>query len=260
MNDNELTREQKKLVKTVVSVVVGIILLIILWPFRTVSAGSVGVVTRFGAINRVANPGIMAKIPLIEGLHVMNTQTQKDQVEAQAASNDIQVVKSTIAVNYHLDGAHAPDVYQRIGTSYQDIVVSPAIQDTFKSITAKYTAPDLIAKREEVRYLALQELTTKLQPYNIIVDNFNIVNFDFSDDYNKAIEAKVKAQQNKEQAQIEAETALIQANGQANAQKALKDSGALSPEYLQYKAITAWNGILPTYWGGNALPFLNVGK
>lgn len=223
-----------------------------------IGAGSVGVITQFGAINRVANPGIVLKLPLVEWVHGMDTRTQKDQVDAQAASSDLQIVKSTIAVNYHLDGSHATDVYQRIGTDYQDKVVSPAIQDTFKSITAKYTAQELITQREAVRALAGQELTDKMKPYNIIVDNFNIVNFDFSADYNTAIEQKQVAQQNLEKAKIEAETALTQAQGQANAQKALKDSGALSPEYLQFLAINKWQGGLPTYWGGTALPFIDV--
>jgi regulator of protease activity HflC (stomatin/prohibitin superfamily) len=250
--------ENNGLLKAGLTIAVILILFLFLSPFRIVSAGSVGVITRFGAINRVATPGIAFRIPLIESVHVMNTQTQIDQVDAQAASSDLQTVNSKIAVNYHLDGTQAPDVFQRIGVDYQAKVVSPAIQDTFKSITAKYTAQELITQRESVRNLAEEELTTKMKPYNIIVDNFNIVNFDFSKDYNDAIEAKQVAQQNKEKAQLEADTAKIQAQGQADAQKALKDSGSLSPEYLQFLAITKWKGDMPTYWGGNALPFVNI--
>ncbi len=246
-----------------VAIWVGVVIaVLILWPFRTVTAGSVGVVTRFGAVNRVADPGIMVKIPLIEGLQIMNTQTQIDSVDAQAASSDLQTINSKIAVNYHLDGTKAPDVYQRIGTDYQSKVVSPAIQDTFKSITAKYTAQELITQREAVRSLAGQELTEKMKPYNIIVDNFNIVNFDFSADYNTAIEQKQVAQQNLEKAQLEAATAVTQAKGQADAQKATKDTGGLSPEYLLFMTIKEWNGILPTVVGNGTLPFvgINVGK
>jgi regulator of protease activity HflC (stomatin/prohibitin superfamily) len=222
-----------------------------------ISAGNVGVITRFGAVNRVATPGLILKVPLVDWVIEMDTRTQKDQVDAQAASQDLQVVKSTIAVNYHLDGTKALDVFQNIGTDYQDKVVSPAIQDTFKATTAKYTAQDLISKREEVRAIAEKELTIKMTPYNIKVDNFNIVNFDFSADYNTAIENKQVSQQNLEKAKIEADTALTQAQGQANAQKALKDSGALSPEYLQYLALTKWNGILPTVTG-SGVPFISI--
>lgn len=222
-----------------------------------VPAGFSGVITRFGAINRVAKPGLTLKMPLLEGMVKMDTRTQKDQVEAQSASKDLQTVKGTIAVNYHLNGSDATTVFQNIGVDYQDKVVSPAIQDTFKSITAKYTAQELIEKREEVRVLAQNELSTKLKQYFILVDNFNIVNFDFSDEYNKAIEAKQVAQQNLERAKLEAQASVTQAQGQADSQKALKDSGSLSAEYLQYLALTKWNGILPNYTGGN-IPFVNI--
>lgn len=253
MNENE-----NGLTKMVVTTVVVVFALLILWPFRMVSAGSVGVITRFGAVNRVVNPGLVVKIPLIESIKQMDTRTQKEQVDASSASSDLQEVKATIALNFHLRGEKAVDVYQNIGLEYADRIIAPAMQEAFKATTAKFTASDLIGKREAVKALAYAELKARLEKYNVVVDDFNIVNFDFSKEFNDAIEQKTVANQNKERAQIEAETALIQSQGQANAQKALKDSGSLSPEYLQYLALTKWQGDLPTYWGGNALPFIGI--
>ena len=80
--------------------------------------------------------------------------------------------------------------------------------------------------------------------------------FDFSEDFNNAIEQKQVAQQNLERAKIEAETARTQAKGQSDAQKILKDTGALSPEYLQFLGLQKWNGILP--YATNGLPFINI--
>src|SRR5437016_144933 len=89
----------------------GIIALVLLITFFSsiafVGAGNVGVVTRFGAVNRVVYPGIVIKTPFIEGVNAMDTRTQKDQVDASSASKDLQTVKSTIAVNYHLEGSQA---------------------------------------------------------------------------------------------------------------------------------------------------------
>ncbi len=251
-----------KLVKTWIKrVVIGLIVLILFFgSFSFVSAGHVGVVTRFGAVNRVVNPGMVIKFPEIESVVSMETRTQKEQVDASAASKDLQEVKSTIALNYHLDGAKAVQVYQNIGTEYNDRIIGPATQEAFKATTAQFTAEDLIVKREAVKKIAYDGIKERLARYNILVDDFNIVNFDFSADFNTAIENKQVAQQKLEQTKIEAETAVTQAKGQADAQKALKDSGGLSAEYLQFLAMSKWNGILPTFWGGNALPFLNVGK
>jgi regulator of protease activity HflC (stomatin/prohibitin superfamily) len=234
-------------------VIIAIIVLSIAMSVYVVPAGSVGVVTRFSAINRVAEPGIGMKIPFVESVHEMTVRTQKDQVEASAMSENLQVVTSTIAINYHLDGLKAITVYQNIGTNYADLIIAPALQNTFKSVTAKYTAEELITNREEVRVEAEKELADRLAPYNIIVENFNIVNFDFSAEFQAAIEAKQVAQQAVEtskqklaQAQIDAQTVVTQAQGQADAQKAMKDTSSLTPEYLQYLFLSKWNGTLPT--------------
>jgi prohibitin 2 len=240
------------------------VIVVLLFTFFIVPAGSVGVVTRFGAVNRVAYPGMGMKIPLVEWVVRMDVRTQKDEVATSAASRDLQVVTSTIAVNYHLDGQYAVDVYQNIGRRYTDIVIAPAIQNVFKATTAKFTAEQLITNREAVRIQAEEELAKQLAPYHVIVENFNIVNFDFSPEFNAAIEAKQVAQQQVEtskqrlaQAQVDAQTALAQAKGQADAQAMLQSSGALTEAYLRYLALTKWNGILPTVVGG-AIPFIDI--
>src|SRR5512143_2167693 len=231
-----------------------------------IPAGSVGVVTRWGAVNRVAYPGLGIKIPIAEGVVQMDVRTLKDEADATAASKDLQVVSSKIAINYHLDGKFAVDVYQNIGPNYKDVVIAPAIQNIFKATTAQYTAEELITQREAVRVQAEQALTTQLAVYHVVVENFNIVNFDFSPEFNAAIEQKQVAQQQVEtakqrlaQAQVDAQSAVAQAQGQADAQKALKDTGALSPEYLQYLFLNKWNGVLPSVMGG-AQPFIDVSQ
>ncbi|HEY4383752.1 MAG TPA: prohibitin family protein [Ktedonobacteraceae bacterium] len=221
-----------------------------------VDAGHVGVVTRFGAVNRVVDPGFLFKIPFMEGVYSMDTRTQKEQVDASAASKDLQAVTSTIALNFHLRGEKAIDVYQNIGEDYTNIIIAPAMQETFKSTTSQFTASDLIGKREDVKQIAYAELKSRLEKYNIIVDDFNIVNFSFSPEFNNAIEQKTVAEQNKERAQIEAQTAMIQAQGQADAQKILKASGSLTSEYLQFLAIQKWDGKLPS--STNGVPFIQI--
>jgi regulator of protease activity HflC (stomatin/prohibitin superfamily) len=230
----------------------------------TVPAGSIGIITRWGAVTRVIMPGIGIKWPIAEAVQLMSIRTQKDQVDATAASKDLQRVTSTIAVNYHLDGEHAVDVFTNVGMEYQDILLAPAIQNIFKATTAQYTAEELITKREEVRLRAEEALITQLLIYHVVVENFNIVNFDFSPEFNAAIEAKQVAQQQVEtakqrlaQAEVEAQTAIVQAQGQADAQAVLQKSGALTPEYLRYLAITKWDGQLPRVTGG-ACPVIDV--
>lgn len=239
-----------------IGIAVFLLIVILITSFAVVEAGNVGVITRFGAVNRVVNPGLNFKIPIIEGIATMETRTQKEQVDARAASKDLQEVQSTIALNFHLRAEKAVVVYQNIGTLYRERIIDPAIQEAFKATTAKFTATELITKREAVKQEALKHLKERLDVFNVIVDDFNIVNFDFSSDFNQSIEAKQVAQQNYERARIEATTATTQAQGQADAQQILRNSGSLSPEYLQFLAVQKWDGKLPSATSGT--PFINI--
>jgi len=253
----------------VTGLVVGVLFLawLVFLSVYTVPAGFVGVVTRFSAVQRIVQPGFGIKIPFIEDVVKMDVRTQKDQTDATAASSDLQQVTSTIAVNYNLDPAYASTVYQTVGTDYADILIAPAIQNIFKATTAKFTAEQLIDQREQVRASAEAALKTQLSQYHVLVLNFNIVNFNFSDQFNQAIEAKQVAQQQVEtakqllaKAQVDAQTAVAQAQGQADAQKALKDAGSLTPEYLEFLAIQKWDGHLPTVVTGGATPFIDLSQ
>jgi len=212
-------------------------------------------------------PGFGIKIPLVEDVVKMDVRTQKDQTDATADSIDLQAVTSTIAVNYNLDPQYASQVYSSVGTDYADILIAPAIQNIFKATTAQFTAEQLIDQREAVRSKAEASLKSQLSQYHVIVLNFNIVNFNFSDQFNQAIEAKQVAQQQVEtakqllaKAQVDAQTAVAQAQGQADAQKALKDAGSLTPEYLEFLAIQKWDGRLPTVVTGGATPFIDLSQ
>jgi regulator of protease activity HflC (stomatin/prohibitin superfamily) len=263
----ELRKKRRQFLKYILIGVIGLLTLMLLVSsaLYTVPAGYVGVVTRWGAVQRIVQPGLGVKIPLAEAVHRMSAQTQKDEIEASSASSNLQTVSAIIAVNYRLDSQHASAVYQSIGTDYQDKVVAPAIQNAFKSATAKYTAENLIKMREQVRIDAETELQKQLEPYHIIVENFNIINFDFSPEYNASIEAKQVMEQNVqtaklelEKSRIEAEQRVVEAQAQADAQKALKDTGALTDAYLQYLFLTRWNGMLPEVISGTS-PVFDIG-
>jgi regulator of protease activity HflC (stomatin/prohibitin superfamily) len=241
-----------------------VVAILLAFSIYIVPAGNVGIITHFGAVSRIAYPGLGFKWPIADGMVRMETRTLKFEVDAAAASSDLQAVSSKIAVNYHIQIDKVLDIFQNLGPNYAEKVISPITQSVWKSTTSFYPAPELIQKRNEVSSRAEKALAEKLAIYNIVVENISVVNFDFSPEYNASIEAKqVAAQQvetsrqKQEQAKVDAETALIAAQGQANAQKAVRESGSLTPEYLQYIAIQKWNGILPQVTGG-AVPFIDL--
>lgn len=227
-------------------------LIVFLWltsSFVIVSAGSVGIVTQFGKITgREMTPGFNLKAPWpINGVEVFSTQIQKEEADASASSSDLQQVTAKVAVNYHLEQGQVSSIYQNIGIEYKGRIIDPAIQESAKSATAKYNAADLITNRQSVKDLIDSTLVARLKPYGIIVDAVSITNFDFSEQFNQAIEAKQVAQQKAEQAQY----SLEQAQKDAQAQEAQKVS--LTPEILQKMAIEKWNGVMPQYMGSGTV-------
>jgi regulator of protease activity HflC (stomatin/prohibitin superfamily) len=225
-----------------------VVLLLIFTSVRSVDAGQVGIITRFGEINREAQSGLAFKMPWpFEQIHYMDTRIQKQQEEATAATADLQDVNATLAVNYALNREEATHVYKEIGQMYNERVVVPAVQESFKAATAQYTAAELLTRRPEVKAKALEMIKRRIEPYGIRVEDLSIVNFSFGRDFSKSIEAKQVAAQEAERAKFNLERAKLD----AEAQTAQKES--LSPELLQKYAIDKWDGKMPQYVGGGSV-------
>lgn len=253
------------LVKRVIVYALGALLALILLfgTFVTIPAGHCGVLTTFGAASpNVLYPGLHIKLPLIQDVVLMNVQVQKNQLTEHAASLDLQDVDSTVATNWNIDPADAAWIYQRIGMedALNERIIQPVVSNAVKAIVAHYNAEELVEKRDQVRREIEDLIRKNLNPYhvNVAVDGVSITNFDFSPEYETAIENKQVAQQRAQQAEyelqqakVEAERQIAQAQGQAEAQKLLQQT--LTPELIQQQAIQKWDGHLPTVVGGNGV-------
>lgn len=234
----------------------------------TVDAGHRGVVVRMGAVTgEVKGEGFYTKAPWTTSVIEMDVRQKKEQVETQGASKDLQIVQAVIALNLNLDPAKCSQVYQQIGKDYLDITVAPALQEAIKAVIAQYTAEELISKRELVRDGIALLIADKLSPLGIHTQAINIVNFNFSQSFNEAIENKVTAEQNAlaaknllSQKEYEAQQAVVTAKGEAEALRVKAIAIAQSPQILELNAIEKWNGILPAVMGSGQMPFLNLNR
>jgi len=220
---------------------VGIIIIVaslIFGSLTTVPAGHRGVVIRFSAVTgRVLSEGLQTKMPFLDSVVKMSVQTQKYEVKAASASQDLQDVSTTIALNWHLDPSMADEVYREIGLEYIDRIAAPAIQETVKQVTAKFNAEDLILKREEVKAAITENLSTRLRERGIVTEAVSITEFQFSSTFIAAIEAKVAAEQavfealnRLERVKVEAQQREEQEIGEANARIAKAEGEA---EYIR---------------------------
>ncbi len=266
----ELKGKIGKPIKLVGIIIAAFIVLSIMNPFVIVGAGERGVVLNFGAVQpHVLGEGIHFRIPIMQRIVKMDVTIHKSQTDAESVSKDLQDTKSTIAVNYHIVPEQANWIYQNIKQEYKERIIDPAVQEVVKAITARYTAVELITQRERVRGEIKDLLKSRLFSYNILVDDFSIVNFKFSQLFEQAIEAKqtaeqlaLKAQRDLERIKIEADQKVASARAEAEALRLQKEN--VTPQLIRLRQIEAsiraidkWDGRLPKINSG-AVPFIDV--
>lgn len=259
-----------------------------------VSSGYVGVQTTFGKIHKEPlQPGLHFVLPLIDRVTQLDTRLKSFEIKAQSSSKDLQVVTTVVSVQHSLTGPMAAESFQTIGDldKFDIAVVSPAVLESTKAVTAHYTAEELITKRDAVKSQTIaaiqafidQTLNDKGLPGALHVSNVAFADFDFSQGFNASIEAKVKAQQEALRAENEKTRRITEAEAgarevelrasaeafqieQVSIQRAAsieREAKALaaSPLLLQLRAIEKWNGQVSTFSGGdNMVPFLDVGR
>lgn len=273
MENQKVTQLNPKLgaPKTIVTIIVALIIGFLIFQSVTIiQAGHRGVVLQLGAVQpQVFDEGLHFRIPFIQTVIPMEVRVQKSETSQTSASRDLQTVATTIAVNHHLDGNNVNRLYQEVGMDYAARIVDPAIAEALKAVTAQYTAEELISKRSEVSAKVKEVLKEKLASYYIVLDEINIREFKFSEEFDRAIEAKQVAEQQAlkskldlERIKIEKEQEITKAQAQAEALRLQKQE--VTPELIQLRqieaqleAIRCWDGKLPNVTGG-ATPFINV--
>lgn len=255
-----------------VGAVATLVIGLVVSSITVISAGHTGVVVTLGEVNQTT---------LSEGLHLVNPISSVKEVDvrlsktqlagASASTKDLQQVHTDIVVQYRLNAAHVPRIFKEFGLDVDNKVLGPAINEAFKTVTAHYTSEELITKRGQVSDEIQSQLTQKVAPFNIDVSGISLVNFGFSAEYQKAIEAKViamqqkqKAEQDLERIKVEASSRIAQAEGEAKAiqiqAQAIQSNGGQN--YVQLQWIEKWDGKLPdtVVNGSGSGLMLNVGK
>jgi regulator of protease activity HflC (stomatin/prohibitin superfamily) len=269
-SNNELSGGTKLVIGLVIFVF-ALIVIAIINPVVMIGPGEKGVVMNWRAVSGVVmNEGWNWRVPIYQTVEIMNVRTVKEESEVMAYSKDTQTVTAKIALNYHLQGDKVNTIFQTVGNNsrVEDVVIDPAVQEDVKAVIAKYTASELLDKRNEISTGIKDLLFARLGEKNVYVEGISIMNFDFSDAYENAVEQKQVAQQdalkaeNKlKQVQFEAEQRVAQAKAEAEAIKiqaeAITQQGGA--DYVKLKAIEKWKGEVPTTMIPNgSVPFIDL--
>lgn len=241
-------------------VVVVAVVIILLGSVTVVDAGHTGVIVTMGAVEEtVLTEGFHFKMPFVQNVVQMSNQTKKATADGSSASRDLQTVTYSVEVNYKVANDASASLYRSVGLDYEFTIIQPAIQESVKAVTAQFTAEELITQRAAVGDGIKDTLQAKILPYGIQVQIFNIVNFEFSEEFNKAVEAKqtaqqnaLKAQQDLERIEIEAKQQVTQAQAEADSIRLIQETLKTSPEYIEYIKWSNWNGELPKVMTGGS--------
>lgn len=231
-----------------------------------VGPGERGVRVSLGKVStQEKEPGAYLWIPFLLGMAKVDVQIQKSEIEASAASSDMQEIKTHVAINWSLSPKQVVNTYQTIGDDSDVLarIISPAVNEAFKAAIAKHTAADILAKRMELKDQIDNLLKVRLSAYGVTMNDVSIVNLTFSPEFTQAIESKQIAEQQAEQAKYVAQQAIEQAKadvnrarGQAESQNLLRQT--ITPAILQKMAIEKWDGKFPQVMGSQGVPFLNM--
>ncbi len=262
-----MNTKKKSITATVIVLSILLLGFVLLNCFAIVSAGHTGVVLTLGRVSeRVLQEGFHVKAPFVQEVVQIDNRITKLEVETEAFSKDLQTVSTTLAINYRVDTAKSYSIYKNIGRSYESVLVTPAVNEVLKAITAQYTAEESVTNRAIISDGLIAGLNEKLNVDGLYVTDVNILNFDFSEAFINAIEEKqvaqqqlLKAETEKQtaitNAQAEAETIRIKAQAEAEANRIVSES--LNEFVIENKKIEKWDGKLPQVQG-DADPLVTI--
>jgi len=246
---------------------------------QIVDAGHRGVLLHWNAVDVTAPPleeGLHFVVPFQDQVVNMEVRTLLFVKGTASASKDLQTVTTEVTVNFAPDPNTINILYKEVGLNYQNRIIAPAVEEVVKQVTANYNAEELITKRAQVKGDIENEITKRLNVFNIQTQVISITDFQFSDLFSRAIESKVEAEQKAQKAEndlkrieVEARQAeaqaigiananIAQAEGEAEAIRVINAALANNPEYLEWLKTQAWDGRLPLVVGQGGTPFIQI--
>lgn len=266
--------EDMKISKIVKMVVVGFLVItlssIFLTNCYTVKTGEVAVISTFGKLDRIEYEGLHFKIPFIQSKDFMETRektyifgkTQEMDTTLEVSTKDMQTIKLEFTVQANISDPEK--LYRAFGLKYEWRFIRPRVNEIVQSTIAKYTIEEFVSMRATISSEIFRELQDDFIAYGLNVSNVSIVNHDFSDEYEKAVEEKKIAEQAVQKAKSEQEKLSVIAENKVKlAEYALKEkelqakanaieSNSLTPQLLKKMMIEKWNGELPKVQGNSS--------
>lgn len=244
-----------------------LVLCLLIGGFYSVSPGHRGVLVTLGKVEQKSYPnGVGLKWPFISSMIEMDVRTQKMTDTTTSYTSDVQPAEMEYVFTYDLNSNNVHVLYESIGQDYEGKIIIPILNDVLKDVIGKWQAQELVSNRDKARLDVVASLQKRLDSRFFKNVSFQFINVDYSDNFEKAIENKVIAEQRAQEAvnntkriKEEADQKLITAKAEAEAMQIKSEALAKNKGLTEYEAVLKWDGKLPQYMMGNSVPMINLG-
>lgn len=251
---------------TLFGIAVLVILFAVFGSFYSIKSTERGVISTFGKINPTpVKDGLHFKAPFAQKVYKVNIQQKKFDGVENSYTRDVQTSSVTYTINYDLVTENVSNLIMKVGDDYHNRIVVPFVRSAIKKAFGKYDATEIVKNRDKVRAEIEENLRNVLNKNYFTNIQFQIADIDYDDDFERAIKEKQVAEQNALKAknvtiQIEeqAKQMVIKAEAEAEAMKIKATALERNQKLVEYEAVQKWDGRLPTYTGGGAVPFINI--
>lgn len=222
-----------------------------------VPPGFRGVEVTLGTVSPAFKPeGFGFKQPFVTHIVPISIRQQTRPMPAECYSSDLQQVKMEVHVLYRVPEQSVVKIFQDFAGEPFDTLIAPRVQEALKEVAATQSAEQIVKKREEIKTRALELARKKIGADFLVVADLVIYNLSLSPELATAIEMKMVQEQEAEKAkflqlktQIEAETAIIRAKGEAEAIQVRGQALRATPDFIKLQIVQNWNGHSPLVVG-----------
>jgi prohibitin 2 len=227
-----------------------------------IQPGYRGVEVTLGKVSPAFKPeGFGLKAPFITQIEPISIRQQTSEEKAECYSADLQQVSVMLRVLYRIPEASVVKLYQGFHGDVFPTLVAPRVQEGLKEAAAQQSAEQIVKNRELIKARALELARAKIGDL-LVIEDIVIESIALTRELERAIEQKMvqeqeaaKAKFTQQRAQIEADTAVIKATGEARSIVIRGEALKENPAFVELQIVDRWDGVPPQIIGsgGNVM-------